>query len=130
MKRSQDNQVIQTIIISQPSPVTKTSNQRIGRLLRKETSLIDVNNIQNYTLASHSRRRTVSFHFTPESMISIHQQYSFLKYLLKLLWCFITKPDCKIWCYKKSIIKYSSDPRFSQIESDWVMAVCWCLECK
>ena len=66
------------------------------RVLKEGTSLIAVNNVQNYTLTSHSRKRTVSFHFATESMISIHQQYDFLKYLLKLLRCFIMRPDCKI----------------------------------
>lgn len=129
LKRGRNKYVIQTIIVLFPPP-TKTFNQRMGRLLRKRTSLIAVNNVQNYTLTSHFRKRTVSFYFATESMISIHQRYGFLKYLLKLLRCFITRPDCKIWCHKKSIIKYSHDPRFSQIESDWVTAVCWCMECK
>lgn len=92
-----DDQVIEINIIPLlPLPPMKILIQRTVRLLRKRTSLMAVNDVQNYTLTSHSRKRTVSFHFITENVISIHQQYGFLKYLLKLLWCFITRPDGEI----------------------------------
>ena len=66
LKIVQDNHYIKCHY-TLPTLPTKISNQSLGRLLRKRTSLVAVNNVQNYTLTFHFRKRAVNFYFTAEA---------------------------------------------------------------